>query len=298
MFTRTYMLLTLTLVLLLSACAAPAAETMDGSSMEQMETMEDGGEMADDTMTDDTMADEAMDASEMMTETAAMTDTMMADEVMADETMSDGEMADDMMAGDMMTDTHAMTDTMMADDEMAGDMMDDSKMMTETHTMSDTTSSEMGMDDTMSDAMLDLPAWQTMALTDARTGETFTLADFAGKQVFVETMATWCTNCRQQLGNVKSAVAQADGDQAVFIAISVETDLAAQTLAQYADNNDFGWTFAVATPELVRALADTFGPTIANPPATPHFWIYPDGAHSELVTGYESGEEILAQLAG
>jgi len=178
----------------------------------------------------------------------------------------------------MMSETHAMTDTT---------SMSDTQMMSETHAMTDT-----------SDAMMqELPAWQTMALIDARTGESFTLADYAGKTVFVETMATWCTNCRQQLGNVKDAAARADTAEVVFLAISVETDLAAETLATYADNNGFDWTFAVATPELVRALAETFGQTIANPPATPHFLIYADGTHGELVTGYESGDQILASLS-
>ena len=35
------------------------------------------------------------------------------------------------------------------------------------------------------------PDWLTMPLTNARSGETFTLADFAGKTVFVHPMATW-----------------------------------------------------------------------------------------------------------
>ncbi|MEZ4672937.1 MAG: TlpA disulfide reductase family protein [Caldilineaceae bacterium] len=272
MITRSYLLLTLISVLILSACGMPAAETMDHETMEQTETMGDDGAMADENMAE----------SSMMTDTHVMSDTM--------------------MAGEMMTATHDMTDTMMTDDGMTDDgmagEMDESDMMTATQTMSDTTSSGMEMDDTMSDAMMDLPVWQTLPLTDARTGATFTLADFTGKHVFVETMATWCTNCRQQLGNVKGAFTQAADAEIVFIAISVETDLAAATLAQYANSNDFGWAFAVATPDLVRALADTFGPTIANPPATPHFWIHPDGTHSDLVTGFESGDAILDQLAG
>ncbi|MEZ4664752.1 MAG: TlpA disulfide reductase family protein [Caldilineaceae bacterium] len=224
---------------------------------------------------------ESMADSDAMTET--MTDTMMAD-------------SDAMMTDTMMIDSHAMTDTMMSDSHAMTDTadmaMDDSHAMTDTM-MSDTT--DMAMDD--ADAMMhDLPAWQTMTLTDARTGETFSLADFAGKTVFVETMATWCTNCRQQLGNVKSAVARADMEQVVFIGISVETNLAAETLAQYANDNGFVWTFAVATPEMLQALADAFGQTIANPPATPHFIIQPDGSHSELTTGFESGDQILANL--
>lgn len=35
------------------------------------------------------------------------------------------------------------------------------------------------------------PAWQTALLRDARTGETFTLADFAGRTVYVHPMAKW-----------------------------------------------------------------------------------------------------------
>lgn len=49
--------------------------------------------------------------------------------------------------------------------------------------------------------------WRTLPLTDARTGDTFTLA---GQTVYVEPMATWCVNCRQQLGRVGEAKAQLD----------------------------------------------------------------------------------------
>jgi thiol-disulfide isomerase/thioredoxin len=217
-----------------------------------------------------------------MSDTPAQTDTM------TDETMSAGAA----MTDTMMSAGAAMTDTMTHEETMGA-----GEMMTATHPMTESASGAM-MDGEAMSAVMELPAWQTMPLTDARTGATFTLADFVGKTVFVETMATWCPNCRQQLGNVKSAAARADAEQVLFIAISVETDLPAATLAQYADDNGFDWTFAVATPEFVRALADTFGQTVANPPATPHFWIQPDGAHSDLATGYESGDEILAQLGG
>ena len=196
--------------------------------------------------------------------------------------------SDTMTASPVMTDTMAMTDSIMMTDTH---MMTDTMMMTDTHVMTDSAMTTPA--ETMMQA---LPVWQTMALTNARTGATFTLADFAGQHVFVETMATWCHNCQQQLGHVKSAAERVDEEQVVFVALSVETDLAPATLAQYADDHGFDWTFVVATPELVRALAETFGQTIANPPATPHFLLHPDGSHSELVTGFESGDQILANL--
>lgn len=143
-----------------------------------------------------------------------------------------------------------------------------------------------------------LAPWQTVALTNARTGESFTLGDFGGKTVFVEPMATWCTNCRSQLNNVSAARTQLNSDDVVFIAISVETNLDAATLAQYADTHGFDWTFAVATPELLTELTLAFGRTITNPPSTPHFIIRPDGTVTPLVTGIETADQILQQVSG
>ncbi len=140
-----------------------------------------------------------------------------------------------------------------------------------------------------------LPVWQTLPLTNARTGESFTFADFAGQTVFVEPMATWCSNCRQQLGNVRSAREQL-GENVIFVALSVETNISSADLAAYADTNGFEWHFAVMTPELLAELVNTFGRTISNPPSTPHFVIRSDGTVSALSTGIESASEIVAQL--
>ncbi|NJR12621.1 hypothetical protein HC776_01685, partial [bacterium] len=106
----------------------------------------------------------------------------------------------------------------------------------------------------------------------------------------------WCTNCRQQLGNVRSARSELNTDNVVFIALSVETNLSASDLAQYANDNGFDWLFAVMTPELLSALSGTFGFTIANPPSTPHFIIRPDGTTTDLVTGIESSTQIVEQV--
>ena len=138
-------------------------------------------------------------------------------------------------------------------------------------------------------------AWQQIALIDARSGSSFTLADFAGKTVFVEPFATWCSNCRQQLDNVQAAKA-ALGEDVVFVALSVEPNIGVDALASYADDAGFDMSFAAMPPELLQALAAQFGQTIANPPATPHFLIRPDGSTTELVTGIESPDAIKAQI--
>lgn len=143
--------------------------------------------------------------------------------------------------------------------------------------------------------MMDLPAWQTLALTNAATGESFTLGDLQGKTVFVEPMATWCSNCRAQQGQVVQAKSQL-GDDVVFVGLSLETNLPPADLAGYAQANGFDWTYAVMSPELLAGLADQFGRSITSAPSTPHFIIRPDGSYTDLSTGIHSAEEIIAQI--
>ena len=250
--------LLLVLALLLVACGG--TETAVEPSTSDATTSEEMMDESDESM-DDEMMDESMDDEEMM------------DESMDDEMMEDESMDEDMAMSDHEEGMAELEETMEDAEAMDDEMMDE----------------EM--------AMSDLPAWMTIELTDVRTGETFTLADFAGKTVFVEPMATWCTNCRRQLGNVAEARTQlADNPDVVFVSISVETTIGNGDLANYTDETGFDWAFAVANPEMLVSLADTFGQTVTNPPSTPHFIIRPDGSTTDLTTGFEGPEELLQSI--
>jgi thiol-disulfide isomerase/thioredoxin len=167
---------------------------------------------------------------------------------------------------------------------MTGSMaMAESLEMTETMEMTESTSA------------VERPSWQLLPLTNAQTGESFTLADFAGKTVFVEPFATWCTNCRQQLTYVNEVRANF-GEDVVFIALSVEPNIGNEALAQYASEQGFDLLFAAMSPDLLRELVALHGQTITNPPATPHFIIRADGSTTELTTGIESPEAITSLI--
>ncbi|WP_420627923.1 TlpA family protein disulfide reductase [Candidatus Leptofilum sp.] len=211
------------------------------------------------------------------------------------ETTTTEEMTDESeeMMDDSMDDEEMMEDESM-DDDMA--MTDHDEGMAE---LEETMEETEAMDEEMADeaAMGDLPLWMTTVFTDVRTGETFTFADFAGKTVFVEPMATWCTNCRRQLGNVSVARATlGDTEDVIFISLSVETRLSNENLASYTDETGFHWTFAVLTPEALVSLADTFGQTVTNPPSTPSFLIRPDGTTTDLETGFEEPDQLLQRI--
>lgn len=185
----------------------------------------------------------------------------------------------------------------MTEKDTAANMSDEAHSMPDSGAAMAQDDAAMATDETAmsGEQTMALSAWATLPLVNARTGETFTLADLSGKTLFVEPMATWCTNCRRQLTNVREAQAQL-GDNVVFIALSVETNLTPADLAQYADKEGFDWLFAVMSPEILRELSAEFGQTIANPPSTPHFLILPDGSTTDLVTGIEPASDLVQRI--
>jgi hypothetical protein len=244
------------LLLVLVGCGGPAPAGNSALAPADDTGMGNAGEVEEE------MEEMSGDTLDKMGDDMASSGAMEGDEMMGEEEMAAEKTADDDMAGDEMATEAA------AGDDMAGDM---------------------------DEGMGERPAWQLLPLSNARTGETFTLADFEGLRVFVEPMATWCSNCRQQLENVRAAKRMAP-DDAVFVALSVETSLTAGQLASYADAAGFDWLFAVMTPEMLTALVEELGRPVSNPPATPHFVIGSDGSWTELVTGIASPEAIVALI--
>lgn len=137
--------------------------------------------------------------------------------------------------------------------------------------------------------------WQSLPITDV-SGAMFSLAEMEGRPVFVENFATWCPTCRAQLGRTQEAAA-AMGEDAVFVVLSVETDLSPETVGDYAQDNGFtSMRFAVMSPELLAAFADAFGTTAVNPPSTPHVVIASDGTAGGMKTGSISAADIEETL--
>jgi hypothetical protein len=144
------------------------------------------------------------------------------------------------------------------------------------------------------------PVWMTTELNDACSGEVFALADFAGKTLFVEAMATWCGECYGQLTRVQDAAARIPEEERgdiVLVALSSEVGLPREDLARYAEETGFPMIFAVMPEEMLQAMVDDVGRAVAVPPAMPHLIVAPDGTIGEIHTGGSSAEELLALFA-
>ena len=98
-------------------------------------------------------------------------------------------------------------------------------------------------------------------MTDVLTGQTFSMNDFSGKVVLVETMAEWCITCIYQQNEVKKMQGLAGGSKDL-VHVSLDTDLNedAATLKEYANTYGFDWYFAISPLEADRAFANLYTP--------------------------------------
>ena len=135
-------------------------------------------------------------------------------------------------------------------------------------------------------------AWANVELTNAADGSTFRIADFAGRTIFLENMAIWCGNCKEQQRAAAEA-ARTLSDDVVYIVLDVEPTEDSAALAAYADRNDFPFTYAVAPKAYSRAIAREFGDLVLAPPTTPVWFIGSDGTVTFTKRGAKSVEELV-----
>jgi cytochrome oxidase Cu insertion factor (SCO1/SenC/PrrC family) len=137
------------------------------------------------------------------------------------------------------------------------------------------------------------PDWFDMELVDVQTGKTFTMNDYAGKVVLLETMAMWCPNCLVQ-GNEVRNLHEALGNPDDFISVSLDVDINEDeaSLKEYASSYGFDWHFAVAPLEVARALGNLYTAQYLNPPLAPMLIIDRDGNVHHLEYGMKDAETL------
>jgi thiol-disulfide isomerase/thioredoxin len=137
------------------------------------------------------------------------------------------------------------------------------------------------------------PEWFSMELTDVQTGETFTMNDYAGKVVLLETMAMWCPNCIVQAHEVRK-LHEALGNPEDLISVTLDVDVNedAESLKEYAFGYGFEWHFAVAPLEVARALGNLYTAQYLNPPLSPMLIIDREGSVHHLEYGLKDAEML------
>ena len=142
------------------------------------------------------------------------------------------------------------------------------------------------------------PDWFSIPLTDVRTGQTFTINDFAGKVVLIQTIFQWCSNCAYQQHEVTIMSTLLDHhDDWVSVSLDVDMKEDSASLKKYVDYFGFDWYFAVAPLEVARALGNLYSAEYLNPPLEPMLIIDRSGNVYGLPYGFKSAAALSNTLA-
>ena len=134
--------------------------------------------------------------------------------------------------------------------------------------------------------------WKTFRFTDVRTGDTFSVADFSGQKVLLESFAVWCPTCTRQ----QKVFAEMEGD-IVHISFDTDPNEDREAIVEHLDRHGFDWLYAIAPASVSKSLIDEFGITIVNAPSAPVVLVCEDGGSRMLPSGLKKIDEINDEVA-
>jgi hypothetical protein len=143
-------------------------------------------------------------------------------------------------------------------------------------------------------AAAERPEWFDLEMIDVVSGEPFTINDFAGQVVLLETMAVWCPTCQHQ-GDEVSRLHELLGYPDDLVSVSLDIDMGEDEalLRNYVEKLDYDWRFAVAPLLVARALGNLYSAQYLNPPVSPMLIIDRDGSVLGLPFGSVKNAESL-----
>lgn len=132
--------------------------------------------------------------------------------------------------------------------------------------------------------------WQSIELSTVRGDETFTVGSLEPPTI-IHSFAVWCPKC-ERLSNQLTAI---EGEYTI-LGLNTDPNENAAKVRTYAEENDFGWRFAVAPTDLTDALVARFGSTVVNAPSTPVIVVCGDGT-ATFLSGDDSTRPIIRDAA-
>jgi thiol-disulfide isomerase/thioredoxin len=145
--------------------------------------------------------------------------------------------------------------------------------------------------------MIENPNWYGVSFIDAASGAPFSINDFRGKVVLVETLAMWCTNClSQQKQELVLHGLLGDRNDFINIGLDIDSNEKLSDLKAYIASNGFNWTYAIATPDVTREFGNLYGNQFLNPSSTPMLIIDRSGKVHPLPFGIKSAKELMNEL--
>mgnify|MGYP001028028536 CR=1 FL=1 len=168
-------------------------------------------------------------------------------------------------------------------------------------TVDDVTQSMQEAPESMStgtlESEMDRPDFFDAEFVQPSSGEAYTINDYQGKVILVETLAMWCSNCLQQQKQVKTLHnILGERDDFVSIGLDIDPNEEIDMLKEYTARHGFDWMYAIAPREVAREIAQRYGDQFLNPPSTPMFIIDRQGEVHPLPFGIKNSVTLKDYL--
>jgi hypothetical protein len=137
--------------------------------------------------------------------------------------------------------------------------------------------------------------WRDIPLRDVVSGETFRISDFEGKPILLESFAVWCPTCTKQQRETRK-LHRDIGNDVISISPDVDPNEEEELIREHASRNGFDWLYAVAPPELTKALIEEFGTAIVAAPSVPIVLICEDQRSRLLKRGVKKAEFLHEEI--
>jgi cytochrome oxidase Cu insertion factor (SCO1/SenC/PrrC family) len=141
----------------------------------------------------------------------------------------------------------------------------------------------------------ELPLWMTAKLKDINSGETFSIEDFKGKPVLMESFAVWCPICTQQQKETKKL--EEEGTDIISVNLDTDPNEDEERVKGHLEKHGFDWRYAISPTAVTQSLTDDFGPKVLQAPLAPMVLICPDQSFELLSFGVKSKDKLKEAVA-
>lgn len=145
------------------------------------------------------------------------------------------------------------------------------------------------------DLEVDTSQWRTARLKNVSTGREFSINDFKGKVVLLESFAVWCPTCLKQQKELQK-LKIAKGDEIIHISLDTDPNEDEDKIKEHLGRHGFDWFFAITPKNVTKSLIDDFGINIVNAPGSPIILICPDQSTTFLKRGVKTSEELQEEI--
>ena len=141
----------------------------------------------------------------------------------------------------------------------------------------------------------EIPSWFLTDLKDINLGDTYTLDQFKGTPIVMETFAVWCPTCTRQQKEIKE-LHELIGDEAISISLDTDPNEDESIVRSHANANGFDWIYSVPPKSFTESLIEEFGVGIVNAPGAPVVLICGDQSMHFLKRGIKPAEELQQEI--